>query len=77
MNEENRAICAKFLNDAMGNLYQARYATIGPEILDGYPSCGSCYPEMDREAFDKIANLQTDLQSLISKVSEQKRDLEN
>lgn len=64
MKTEVKEKTLKFLNDAMGALYQARYCVAGSEgLVDG-----KYYPEMDRDAFDAIATLQTKLQNLITDV---------
>lgn len=60
----------KDLDDAMGALYQARHKVTGPEG----PVEGQYYPEMDREAFDQIAHLQTMLQKTISETKGKIRD---
>jgi hypothetical protein len=57
----------EILNDlwnAMSSLYDARYRACGPQGPEG----GRPYPEMDVETFSEIASLQTNLQTLISRL---------
>lgn len=54
----------KALYEAMGGLYKARYIATGPVGKQGN------YPEMDHDAFDSIVHLQTDLQRLITELSQ-------
>jgi hypothetical protein len=54
--------------DAMASLYEARYKAADS---DG-PAGGRAYPQMDYQTFSDIATLQTDLQSLISRLEKEK-----
>lgn len=58
--------------DAMRSLYQARYAATGPEG----PVDGQYYPEMDRQAFDDIVQLQDKLQNLILRLEKEMKSNE-
>lgn len=56
------------LRKSMTSLYTARYMVTGP-LLNPSDFDKKHYPEMDVELFDDIVHIQTALQRLISKVS--------
>jgi hypothetical protein len=63
-----REVIVNQLWDAMRSLYEARYAATGPEG----PVDGKHYPEMDRQTFDDIVQLQDKLQKLILRLEKEK-----
>lgn len=65
----NKVVGLEDLWEAMRHLYQARYKVTGPEG----PVDGKYYPEMDTQTFAEIAGLQTDLQTLISRLEKENK----
>lgn len=67
----DKAVVINHLQNAMGELYRARYEATGPEG----PVDSKYYPEMDRQTFDEIVHLQDAVQRLMLRL--QQKDVRN